>query len=203
VVGLPRQRDADHDHVRARQQSRQLLRLADLLDPRRRGRVAPARRHHFHAEAVRALGHLPADAAQADDQHRLVLERDRRGARALACPTPGRLRLELEAQVARQREQHREGVVGDGRAVHAAQVREHDRVLLGDRRLGDEPVDARAHLLHPDELRRAREELQRREARVDAADFRRERERLLGRRIGDHLQVRAIRRSSSIRSRVR
>jgi hypothetical protein len=100
---------------------------------------------------------------------------------AIGRSSPVLARVEVRGQVARQREQHREHVVGDRRAVDAAHVGEHDAVVVAQLGNRDVAVDAGAVRLHPRQVRRRTQELRRRVADVDSVGLARSRQRLLAR----------------------
>src|SRR6185295_7166649 len=72
--GLRRERRGVHDEVRFCGQLRQLIRQADVAYEVRAGAAAGARRGDFHAERVRALRDLAADAAETDHEHGLAVD---------------------------------------------------------------------------------------------------------------------------------
>jgi len=118
----------DRDDVGTRQERQQVLGLADVLDVVRSRRVRATRRDHVHAETVRALRDLTADAAMPTTRSSDPAATTGRIPEPSRSKT-GRLIREMRAHVARQREQHRERVIGDRGPAHAARVGEHDRIV--------------------------------------------------------------------------
>ena len=107
-----------------------------------------------HAERARPRGHEPADAAEAEQRERLVGELDAR--EALALPGAVAQRALGGADVARQREQQRERVLGRRDDVRLGGVADDD--ARGRRGVHVDVVDADARAADHAQLGRARDQ---------------------------------------------
>ena len=111
---------------------------------------------HLHLEALRAVGDDRADIAAADNAKRLAAELDPHKARLL--PLAGLGRAVGGGDLPRQREHHRNGVLGGGDGVAIGRVHHDDPALGGGRHVDIVDPDAGP----ADHLERARRSDQRR-----------------------------------------
>jgi hypothetical protein len=122
--------------------------VADVVGP---AAAAGARGGHAHAEGVGALGHLGADAAEADDQHGLALKVAQ--LRGVLAPVPLRLLAQEVIEVAAQGQHEGDHVLSHARGRGALHVGEQ-HLVSAQQRLLHAALDPCAEPLDPLQVHR-------------------------------------------------
>jgi hypothetical protein len=136
------ERGVHGQEVGARDQAVQVRRRLDALLRGTLGRHERIEPDHLHFEAKRAAGDRHADAAEADDTERLA---GQLGARELAAvPAAGVQRFVRLRDIARERQDQRQRVLGGAQRVAARCVHHHDAAPRGGRHVDVVDADAGA-----------------------------------------------------------
>ena len=141
VAGLVGQRRVQRDEVGARQQLVEL----DLLDAELGGALLRQERvvgDDVHLEADAARGDDRADIAAADDAERLAGDLDAH--EAVLLPLAGMRRRVGLRDLPRQREHHRDGMLGRGDRIAERRVHDDDAAARGGRDVDIVDADAGA-----------------------------------------------------------